>query len=141
MGDEGAVLPQVQLVAGRLELETQGRARSEIQGELMRGAGRGAGDRTGEAAVDHPVQMAAQDALDLRMARDHFGEGGGIVERALVHARCRSGTAVMHHQRVGRFGAAASWHQQPGEPIGAQHAAASPGMRVERDEPQRSNPR
>ena len=63
-------MPQVQLVAGRLELETQGRARSEIQGELMRRAGRGAGDRTGEAAVDHPVQMAAQDALDLRVGSD-----------------------------------------------------------------------
>ena len=62
--------PVVQLIAGRLERKAEPRLGTEIENDLMRRARRGPGDRTGKAAVDRTMQMAAEDALDLRMARE-----------------------------------------------------------------------
>ena len=69
VGDEAAILtPHMELVAGRFEHEPQRRLGGEVKAELVGRARGGAGDRAGKAAVDRAVQMAAQDALDLRMA-------------------------------------------------------------------------
>ena len=75
VGDEaGLRLPQVELVAGRLESEADPGIRYEVEADLMRRARRGAGDRAGKAAVDRAVEMTAQDAFDLRMAPDDRGK-------------------------------------------------------------------
>ena len=85
MGNEPALLPQMQLVAGRLEHEAQRRVGEKIEADLMRRARCGAGNRAGEAPVDWAMEMAAQDPLDLRMAGDDRGERGGIFQPVLIH--------------------------------------------------------
>ena len=60
----------MQLIAGRLEDEAERRPGAEVESDLMRRARRRAGDRAGKAAVDRAMQMAAQDALDLGVARE-----------------------------------------------------------------------
>ena len=70
--------PEMELVARRLEDELERRPRVEVERHLMGRARRGAGDGAGEAAVDRPVQMAAEDALDLAVAGHDLGKGGGV---------------------------------------------------------------
>jgi hypothetical protein len=64
---QASVLPNMQLVAGRLEIEADTRSGNEIDSDLMRGARRGPGNGAGKAPIDRAVQVAAQDAFDLRM--------------------------------------------------------------------------
>ena len=78
---QASVLPNMQLVAGRLEIEDDTRSGNEIDPDLMRGARRGAG----KAPIDRAVQVAAQDAFDLRMAPNHLGKSGGIIKAVIVH--------------------------------------------------------
>src|SRR5438128_2403083 len=86
VGDEaGLRLPQVELVAGRLESEADPGIRYEVEADLMRRARRGAGDRAGKAAVDRAVEMTAQDAFDLRMAPDDLGKPDRVGEAKIVH--------------------------------------------------------
>jgi RNA-directed DNA polymerase len=75
----------MELVAGRLEDEADLRIGDEVEPDLVRRARRSAGDRTCKAPVDCTVQVAAQDAFDLGMARDDFGKSRGIVEAVIVH--------------------------------------------------------
>src|SRR5215467_10334325 len=58
------------------------------------------GDRAGKAAVDRAVQMAAEDALDLRMAGDDRSERLAVLQTGPVQAldAGREGWMV-HHQR------------------------------------------
>ena len=66
----GAFAPGVQLECRRLHAEACGRLRREVELHLVRRAGAGRGQGAGEAELDRAVQVAAEDALDLRMARD-----------------------------------------------------------------------
>ena len=129
----------MQLVARRLEGELGRRARRQVGHQLVRCARRGAGDRAGEAVVDRAVQMAAQDALDLRMARDDRREIRRVLERMAVHMldAGRERRVVHHDQR--RLGRRISQRSvEPIELLGAQEAAVVAGnMRVERDEAHR----
>src|SRR5437868_9920375 len=87
VGDEAAILaPHMQLIAGRFEHEPQRRFSGEVEADLVRRARGGAGDRAGKAAVDRAVQMAAEDALDLRMAGDDRSERLAVLETGPVHA-------------------------------------------------------
>src|SRR5262244_2854015 len=121
VGDEAALLvPQVELVAGRFEHEPQRRSGGEVEAELVCGARGGAGDRAGKTAVDRAVQMAAQDALDLRMAGDDRSERLAILQTGPVHAldAGREGWMVHHQQDRSR------WRRgervvEPGEPLRA----------------------
>src|SRR5438876_6912356 len=90
----------MELIARRFEHEPQRRFGSEVEAELVRRARGGAGDRCGKAAVDRAVQMAAQDALDLRMAGYDRGERLAVLQTGPVHALdAREEGWVVHHQQ------------------------------------------
>src|SRR6516225_6527578 len=125
VGDEAAILaPQMELVAGRFEYEPQRCVRREAEAKLGGRARRGADDCAGKAAVDRAVQMAAEDALDLRMAGDDRSERLAVLQTGPVHAldAGREGWMVHHQQDRSR------WRQgecvvEPGEPLRAQKTA------------------
>ena len=73
--DETAVLPQVQLVARRLEIEADAPCR------------RRASDGPRKATVDRSVQMAAHKPLDLRVTADNGGKSRRVIEAIAVHYR------------------------------------------------------
>src|ERR1700746_1409107 len=95
----------MELVAGRVEHERQRRLGGEVEAELVRRARGGAGDRAGKAAIDRAVQMAAQDALDLRMTGDDRSERLAVLQTGLVHAldAGREGWMVHHQQDQSRW--------------------------------------
>src|SRR6266850_1127868 len=69
----------------------------------MRGAGARRGDRAGEAVLDRPMQVAAEHALDLRMARDHGSERLGSLEADPVHMSDQRWKRRMVHDDDGRL--------------------------------------
>jgi len=89
--------------------------------------------------VDCTVQVAAEDAFDLGMARDDFGKTHGIVEAVIVHVGNARRERRMMHQDHGRpIRLCSERRVEPAEPLGAQHPAMLAGdERVERDRPQR----
>jgi hypothetical protein len=129
----------MQLVSGRFERKAQRRIGQQVERDLVRRARRGPGDRAGEAPIDRTMQVAAKDALDLRMARDNFGEGAGIIEPVFVHVGDAGGERrVMHHHDGGPVGRCGERAIEPSQPIGAQFAVVLPrDQRVERNQPQR----
>ena len=66
-------MPDMELVAGRLEDEADLRIGDEVEPDLVRRARCRAGDRAGKASVDCTVQVAAQDAFDLGWTADEVG--------------------------------------------------------------------
>src|SRR5712671_6031315 len=90
----------MELIARRFEHEPQRRFGSEVEAELVRRARRGAGDRSGKTAIDRAVQMAAQDALDLRMAGYDRSERLAVLQTGPVHAldAGQKGWMVHHYQ-------------------------------------------
>src|SRR5438876_4054853 len=101
VSDEAAILaPHMELIAGRFEHEPERRIGGEVEAELVRRARPGAGDRAGKAAVDRAVQMAAQDALDLRMAGYDRSERRAVLQTGPVHALDAGQEGWMvHHQQ------------------------------------------
>ena len=90
----------MELIARRFEHEPQRRFGSEVEAELVRRARRGAGDRSGKTAIDRAVQMAAQDALDLRMAGYDRSERRAVLQTGTVHALDAGQKGRMvHHQQ------------------------------------------
>src|SRR4051812_26312347 len=83
--DAHAAPPGMKLERRRLHLEARRGIRREIQRHLVRRARAGGCDRAGEAVLDRPMQMAAQEALDLRMPRDHFRERVAALEADAIH--------------------------------------------------------
>src|SRR6185312_15893469 len=84
--DPTAGTPEMKLIARRLHHEARRPRRSEIERHLMRRAGHGAGDRMRtDARLDRAMEMAAQHALDLRMARQDSGELGGAGQPHAIH--------------------------------------------------------
>src|SRR3954471_6829794 len=83
--DAHAAPPGMKLERRRLHLEARRGIRREIQRHLVRRARAGGCDRAGEAVLDRPMQMAAQEALDLRMPRDHFRERLAALEADAIH--------------------------------------------------------
>src|SRR6516162_1021187 len=120
VGDEAAILaPEMELVAGRFEYEPQRCVRREAEAKLGGRARRGADDCAGKAAVDRAVQMAAEDALDLRMAGDDRSERLAVLQTGPVHALdARREGWMMHHQQD-----RSRWRQ--GERVVARRAAPS----------------
>src|ERR1700738_1496085 len=105
VGDEAAILaPHMELIAGRFEHESQRRLGGEVKAELVRRARGGAG----KAAVDRAVQMAAQDALDLRMAGYDRSERRAVLQpaRSMRSMPVRKGGWCII-SKTGRSGAAA----------------------------------
>ncbi len=134
-----SVLPNMQLVTGRLEIEADTRSGNEIDPDLMRGARRGPGNGAGKAPIDRAVQVAAQDALDQRVAANHLGKGGRIIKAVIVHIgdTGREGR-VMHHDDGWTLGWRSEGRVEPSELIGAQRSAVlAIDQRIEGDEPQR----
>src|SRR6185312_994933 len=81
VADEAALLPEMQLIARRLQDEDRRAVGAQIERHLMRGAGCRAGDgAAADRRLDRAVQMPAQDTLDLRMAREDLGEALGAVQ-------------------------------------------------------------
>src|SRR5579884_4178389 len=101
MRHEAAVLPDVQLIAGRLEIEAEPRAGSQIDPDLVRRARRRAGDGAGKAPVDRPVKVPAQNALDLLVPRDDLGKGGRVAETVAIHEGDAGGEGRMVHHDDG----------------------------------------
>ena len=136
---QASVLPNMQLVAGRLEIEADTRPGNEIDSDLMRGARRGPGNGAGKAPIDRAVQVAAQDAFDLRMAPNHLGKSGGIIKAVIVHiGDTRREGRMMHHDDSWTLGLRGERCVEPGELIGAQRSAVlAIDQRIEGDEPQR----
>jgi hypothetical protein len=96
------LLPQMELVAWRLENEADPRIGDEVEPDLVRRARCSAGDRAGKAPVDCAVQVAAQDAFDLGMACDDFDpslfERSPIgVPRTSLHRTAAPPTAGGYH--------------------------------------------
>src|SRR5215469_8712268 len=78
------------------------------------------GDRAGKAAVDRAVQMAAEDALDLRMAGDDRSERLAVLQTGPVHAFDAGPEGRMVHHQQDR----SRWRRgervvEPGEPLRA----------------------
>jgi len=97
----GVFAPVVDPVAGRLEREADPCVRAEIEDDLMRRAGSGAGDRTGKAAFDRTMEMPAKDALDLRVAANDLGKGGTAAESEPVHSGDSGHEGRMMHKHQG----------------------------------------
>src|SRR5438105_15176369 len=90
----------MELIAGWFEHESERRLGGEVKAELVRRARGGAGDRAGKAAVDRAVQMAAQDALALRIAGDDRSERLAVLQTGPVHALdARQEGWMVHHQQ------------------------------------------
>src|SRR6267154_3115837 len=107
----------MELIARRFEHEPERRFGGEVEAELVRRARRGAGDRAGKAAVDRAVQMAAEDALDLRMAGDDRSERLAVLQTGPVHALDAGREGWMVHHQQDRSG----WRRgerlvEPGKP-------------------------
>src|SRR6267378_7140658 len=121
VGDEAAILaPQMELVAGRFEHEPQRRFGGEVKAELVRRARGGSGDRPGKAAVDRAVQMAAQDALDLRIADYDRSKGLAVLQTGPVHALdARQEGWVVHHHYDRPRRRRGERAVEPGEPLRA----------------------
>ena len=83
--DAGLRIPRMNEIGGRFHGECLRRVSREIERDLMRGARRRARKRAGETRLDWPVQVAAQDAFDLRMFGYDLRERFGIGEPDLVH--------------------------------------------------------
>src|SRR5258708_2324485 len=80
VGDQAALgLPQMQLIARRLDAEMQPCPGAQVELDLVRRTRRGAGDSAGKPAIDAAMQVTARNPLDLRVARDDLGKGGRIV--------------------------------------------------------------
>ena len=90
----------------------------------MRGAWCRAGDRPSKAAVDRAVQMPAQDAFDLRMARDDFAQGDCVGQPEPVHEinpGCER--RVVHQQESRPLVRRDQRCFEPAEALAAQHTA------------------
>src|ERR1700746_3521471 len=129
----------MELVAWRLENEADPRIGDEVEPDLVRRARCSAGDRAGKAPADWAVQVAAKDALDLRMSCDDFGKSRGIVEAEIVHiGNTRREWRVMHQDYGRPIGLRRECSVEPTQSLGAQHPALLTGdQRVERDKPYR----
>ena len=134
----GAV-PPVQLVARGFEHEVVAGAGGEVEGHLMGRARAYRGDRPGEARMDRTVEMAAQQSLDLRMARDHAREAVGTGQADQVHVADAGGEGRVMHQDHGRgIRACGQRAIQPFEPLRAEFAVPVPGhLGVDRDQAHR----
>ena len=86
-------------IGGRFHGECLWRSAREIERDLVRGARRRARERAGETRLDRPVQMAAQDALDLRMFAYDLRKRFGIGEPDLVHEPDAGGERRMMHEQ------------------------------------------
>ena len=88
---------------------------------------------------DGAVMVAADDALHLLVARDHFGERGGVAQPDPVHMGDAAGERRVVHADEGRL--AGHLRQGAVEPLqlfGAQLAVAGAGhQRVQHDQPHR----
>lgn len=129
----------MQLVARRLEIEADTRSGNEIDSDLMRGARRGPGNGAGKAPIDRAVQVAAQDALDLRVVANHLGKSCGIIKAVIVHIgdTGREGR-MMHHDDGWTLGLFGERCVEPGELIGAQRSVVlAIDQRIQGNEPQR----
>src|SRR5436190_16140913 len=126
----------MELVARRFEHESQRRRGGEVEAELVRRARGGAGDRAGKAAVDRAVQVAAEDALDLRMAGDDRSERLAALQTGPVHALdARREGWMVHHQQDRARRRRGERVVEPVEPLRAQQTAAlARDERVEGDE-------
>src|SRR6516165_4566355 len=136
---QASVLPNMQLVAGRLEIEADTRSGNEIDSDLMRGAPRGPGNGAGKAPIAPALQLAPQDAFDLRMAPNHLGKSGGVIKAVIVHiGDTRREGRMMHHDDSWTLGLGGERCVEPGELIGAQRSTVlAIDQRIEGDEPQR----
>jgi hypothetical protein len=113
---QASVLPNMQLVAGRFEIEADTRSRNEIDSDLMRGARRGPGNGAAKVPIDRAVQVTAQDAFDLRMAPNHLGKSGGIIKAVIVHiGDTRREGRMMHHDDSWTLGLRGERCVEPGE--------------------------
>src|SRR3954469_25315591 len=138
--DAHAAPPRVKLERGRLHLEARRGLGREIERHLVRRARARRCDRAGETVLDRPMQMTAQEALDLRMPRDHFGERLAALEADAIHVsdERRKWRVVHEHDRrlypLGRQRAI-----EPGEALAIEPPAAFAGNDgVDRDDSQRS---
>src|SRR5262249_61904492 len=115
-----AVLPQMQLVSWRFQQKAERRFRTDVENDLMCGAWRRPSDCAGKAAIDRTVQMPTQDPLHLRMAEDHLGKPGSVVETVFVHMLDAGLERRMMHQHERRsLGGRAERLVQPSQPFGA----------------------
>src|SRR5258706_13253531 len=94
--------PGVNIVRGWFHDEGLGRIGREIERDLVRGARRRARDGAGEARLDRAMQVAAQDAFDLRMLRHDLRERVRCGKPDLVHERDVSGKRRMMHEQQRR---------------------------------------
>src|SRR5215472_151555 len=131
--------PQVEQTAWRLHHRGQTRHLAEVEGDLMRGGGRGARDRPREAAHDRPVQVPAHDALHLGVLPDHVGERLAAVEPHRVHLANAGREGRVMHEHDGRpAGSVGELDVEPAKPLGAEPPSALAGdQRVERHETDR----
>src|SRR5947207_6932133 len=131
--------PVVELIAGRLEREAEPRLGAKIEDDLMRGAWSGAGDRTGEAAFDWTMKMAAEDSLYLRMTPNDLGETGAVGEPGLIHpADSGQKWRMMHQDQSGPILRPREDAIEPPQPLRAQGPAAlARHQRIEPDDAQR----
>ena len=97
--DPGSGVPDVKLITGRFHHELRAPIGDEIQVDLMCGARTSGRDRSRETNLYRSMQVAAKNALDLRVTRDDGMKYLRIREPDLVHMTnpCHEGR-MMHYQ-------------------------------------------
>ena len=105
----------------------------------MGDAGRDLRDRAGEALLHRAVDMAAQHALDLRVARDHRGQLLAVAQHRLVHvADPGLERRVVEGDQRRLLRPLLEPRLEPGELLRAEHAVGPAlDQAVERDDPDR----
>ena len=141
MGDETAPgpHPEMQRARGRLHHHRQVPRGREVERELVRGGRARGRHRAREPSGHRAVDMAARDALHLRMTTHDVGQPAGAREAHRVH-RLEAGheRRVVHEQQRGALRGLAESRVEPVEALPAQLTAGRSGhVRVEADQAHR----
>lgn len=138
MRDQAARVPQVQLVAGGFENEALRAVGAQVQRNLVRAARAGGRQRAAKAALNGAVQMAAQQAFDLRVLAQQLFERAGAFQARCIHVRDAAGKGRVVHGDDGRARVFCKARAQPRQAPRAQLAVALPGHHgVKHQQPQR----
>src|SRR6266545_7620266 len=137
--EPGALAPDVDQEGRRLHGEGQRRFLAKVEHHLMGGAGRGGHGGAVPAELDGTVQMAAQDALHLRVTLHDLPHREGALQPEPIHVSdAGEERGVVHEDHRGPPRRFLEPRPEPGQALLAHQPAALPRHQgVEADEPHR----
>jgi hypothetical protein len=121
--DAGISRPDMKLVARRLHREGAVGAGTQIEHDLVRGAGGGRGQCSIPADLDRAMEMTAEDALDLGMPLDQPAHRVGSRKSDQIHVvDVGAERRVVHEENRGPLGRRRQCRREPCDPFCAEFA-------------------